>query len=93
LPLKGVKTVNANSESADAPSSDARYSADIKPLFRELDRNSMLESFDLWNYDDVVSNQDAILGHLVAGSMPCDGPWPDADIALLRRWIAEGSQP
>jgi hypothetical protein len=40
-----------------------------------------------------VSNQDAILGHLVAGSMPCDGPWPDADIALLRRWIAEGSQP
>jgi hypothetical protein len=69
------------------------YAANIKPLFRELDRNSMLKVFDLWNYDDVVSNQDAILGHLVAGSMPCDGPWPETNIALVRRWIDDGSRP
>ena len=74
-------------------STNVGYGADIKPLFRELDRNSMLDHFDLWNYDDVVSNQDAILGHLVSGSMPCDGPWPESNVGLLRRWIDEGSHP
>ncbi|NEN05826.1 hypothetical protein G3T36_08065 [Diaminobutyricibacter tongyongensis] len=69
------------------------YAANIKPLFRELDRNSMLDHFDLWNYDDVVSNQDGILGHLVSGEMPCDGPWPESNVALLRRWIDKGSRP
>ena len=82
-----------NDESAATPTPDVRYETDIKPLFRELDRSSMLEHFDLWNYDDVVSNQDAILGHLVSGSMPCDGPWPQTDVALLSRWVAEGSHP
>jgi hypothetical protein len=27
--------------------------ADIKPLFREKDRNSMRRAFDLWSYADV----------------------------------------
>lgn len=85
--------MNTNDESAGASSAAVGYGADIKPLFRELDRNSMVDHFDLWSYDDVVSNQDAILGHLVSGSMPCDGPWPDANVALLRRWIDEGSRP
>lgn len=47
----------------------------VKPLFRELDRRSMLSRFDLWSYDDVRANADAILGVLEAGSMPCDRPW------------------
>ena len=85
--------MNTNDETAGTPRSDVRYETDIKPLFRELDRNSMLEHFDLWNYDDVVSNQDAILGHIVSGSMPCDGAWPQSDVDLLRRWVAEGSNP
>ncbi len=85
--------MSMNDESASAPSPALRFEVDIKPLFRELDRNSMLDHFDLWNYDDVVSNQDAILGHLVSGSMPCDGPWPDSDVDLLRRWVADGSRP
>ena len=85
--------MNTNDESASASGSDVRYETDIKPLFRELDRSSMLDHFDLWNYDDVVSNQDAILGHLVSGDMPCDGAWPQSDVDLLRRWVAEGSHP
>ncbi|MFF1634627.1 hypothetical protein [Leifsonia sp. NPDC058248] len=85
--------MNTNDETAGTPGSTVGFEADIRPLFRELDRSSMLETFDLWKYDDVVSNQDAILGHLVAGSMPCDGPWPQSHIALLRRWIDDGSQP
>ena len=85
--------MSTNDESAGTHGSAVGYGADIKPLFRDLDRNSMLDHFDLWNYDDVVSNQDAILGHLVSGSMPCDGPWPESDVALLRRWIDEGSHP
>ena len=54
----------------------ASYDADIRPLFRERDRGAMLSRFDLWSYDDVKANADAILGRLAAGSMPCDGAQP-----------------
>jgi hypothetical protein len=67
------------------------YAADIKPLFREGDRSSMLGQFDLWSYDDVVQNKDAILGRLADGSMPCDGAWPAEQIELFRSWIAAGT--
>ena len=33
----------------------------IKPLFRERDRKSMKFAFDLWSYDDVRANAEAIL--------------------------------
>jgi hypothetical protein len=38
----------------------AGFEADIKPLFRKKDRDSMLSAFDLWSYDDVKSHADAI---------------------------------
>ena len=66
------------------------YEADIKPLFRERDRGAMLFAFDLWSYDDVKANADAILDELAAGNMPCDGAWPAEQVELFRRWIAEG---
>jgi hypothetical protein len=69
------------------------FSTDIRPLFRDLDRNSMVGAFDLWDHADVVAHQDAILAALERGAMPCDGAWPAADVAVLRRWIAEGSKP
>lgn len=69
------------------------FSTDIKPLFRELDRNSMLKVFDLWNYRDVVAHQDAILHSLESGVMPCDAPWPATRVAVIKRWITEGSKP
>jgi len=69
------------------------YDADIKPLFRERDRGSMLSHFDLWSYDDVVEHQDAILVSVADGAMPCDGPWPTEQVEILRNWVAAGSPP
>jgi hypothetical protein len=67
------------------------YAADIKPLFRERDRGSMLSHFDLWSYDDVGQNRDAILAQLADGNMPCDGHWPADQVEIFRRWVAEGA--
>jgi hypothetical protein len=66
------------------------FETDIKPLFRERDRGSMQSAFDLWSYDDVSANADAILAVLRAGTMPCDGAWPEADVERFERWIADG---
>ena len=74
-------------------STELSFASDVKPLFRESDRASMQKAFDLWNYDDVVRFQDAIVERLADGSMPCDGPWDAKDIDIVRTWIAEGSRP
>ena len=66
------------------------FDTDIKPLFRERDRGSMQSHFDLWSYDDVSTHADAILAVLRAGTMPCDGAWPAADVELFERWVAGG---
>jgi hypothetical protein len=75
---------------AAQPTSFAR---DIRPLFRAKDINSMKKAFDLSSYDDVRSHADAILARVSAGSMPCDGPWPQDQVDLLRRWVDEGMKP
>jgi len=67
------------------------FENDIKPLFRERDRASMLRVFDLWSYADVREHADAILERLDDGTMPCDGPWPGDQVETFRAWIAEGS--
>ncbi len=56
----------------------------IKPLFRERDRETMKWAFDLWSHDDVAGNSDAILGRLRDGTMPCDGAWPDEQVAVFQ---------
>jgi hypothetical protein len=66
------------------------FEHDVKPLFRERDRGSMSSHFDLWSYDDVSANADAILGVLEGGSMPCDGPWDAERVETFRRWVQEG---
>ncbi|GCE45994.1 hypothetical protein EI42_01293 [Thermosporothrix hazakensis] len=66
------------------------FEHDIKPLFREDDRDAMDFVFDLWNYDDVRANADNILERIKDGSMPCDEEWPQERIELLERWIQEG---
>ena len=68
------------------------FESDVKPLFRERDRESMqsVAAFDLWSYDDVSDNADAILGRLEDGSMPCDGAWPQAQVDLFQRWSESG---
>ena len=67
------------------------FEQDIKPLFREHDRDSMKQAFDLWSHDDVAQNSDAILARIREGTMPCDGAWPDEQVALLQRWVDAGT--
>ena len=66
------------------------FDRDIKPMFRDKDRDSMISAFDLFDYADVVENADAILGSLRSGQMPCDGAWPDGDVDKLQQWIDAG---
>jgi hypothetical protein len=66
------------------------FERDIRPLFRDKDRDSMMQAFDLFDYADVVDNADAIVGSLRSGQMPCDGAWPDADVDKLQQWIDAG---
>jgi hypothetical protein len=69
------------------------FQSDIRPLFREYDRENMDYSFDLWEYDDVKDHADDILDRLEEGDMPCDAPWPEERIALFRQWMEEGMEP
>jgi hypothetical protein len=47
-------------------------------------------AFDLWSFDDVAAQADAILERLEDGSMPCDRAWPAERVAVFRRWIGAG---
>jgi hypothetical protein len=67
------------------------FERDIKPLFRAKDRDSMLQAFDLFDYDDVVERAGDIVASLRSGQMPCDGAWPAADVDKLQQWIDEGT--
>jgi hypothetical protein len=82
-----------------APASDSppspnavTFAADIRPLFRQKDRDSMSRAFDLWDYDDVVTHAAAIGAKLHDGTMPCDGPWPAEQVEVFDRWVDQGSQ-
>lgn len=73
------------------PADEISYERDIKPLFRDKDRDSMLAAFDLFDYDDVVERAEAIVGSLRSGQMPCDGAWPAAQVDKLQQWIDAGT--
>jgi hypothetical protein len=67
------------------------FEQDIKPLFRERDRQAMKWAFDLWSHDEVAQNNEAILERLRNGTMPCDGAWPEEQIDLFQRWTEAGT--
>ena len=69
---------------------ELKFTTSIKPLFREKDRNSMLEKFDLWSVADVRDNAQAILEVLRSGRMPCDGSWSRENVDLFALWVAGG---
>jgi hypothetical protein len=66
-----------------------RFDDHIRPLFRPMDRNSMLFAFDLWKEADVIAHRQQILLRLRAGTMPCDGAWPDEYVTVFERWAAD----
>ena len=44
-------------------------------------------AFDLWSYDDVAANAEAILARVRAGTMPCDGAWSEEQVDAFQTWI------
>jgi hypothetical protein len=66
------------------------FARDIRPMFRDKDRDSMLRAFDLFDYADVAGHADAIAGALRSGKMPCDGAWPASQVDKLQQWIDLG---
>ena len=66
------------------------FERDVRPLFRELDVDSMSWLLDLTRRDEVAEHADSIVTQLEIGSMPCDGSWDEERIALFRQWVAAG---
>jgi hypothetical protein len=87
----------SHTESSNAPLPGAGESVvfqrNIRPLFREEDRESMRWAFDLWSYTDVKTHAAAIVERLRGGSMPCDGAWSTEKVNAFQRWIDSGMAP
>ena len=66
------------------------FERDIRPLFRQKDIDSMSSVFNLSAYEDVRANAGRILAAVAAGTMPCDGRWPEERVALFRGWQDAG---
>jgi hypothetical protein len=68
------------------------FADDIRPMFRDSpDVDGMKEyGLDLSSYEDVRKQAGVIYSLLENGSMPCDGPWPEEQTKLFKRWIDEG---
>jgi hypothetical protein len=69
------------------------FASQIRPLFREKDRDAMSGRFDLWSYESVSDHADAISGAIHSGKMPCDGAWPQDQSGLFDRWVQGGKLP
>jgi hypothetical protein len=77
------------------------FQSDIRPLFTERDVRAMSKAFNLASYDDVKKNAAAIFDRIrgIGGAvMPPppprgEGPWPQAQIDLFAKWIADRYQP
>jgi hypothetical protein len=76
-----------------APDEAIDFDEHVRTFFRKRDRQSMLFAFDLWAYDDVRQNAQAIFGRLRSGTMPCDGAWPSERIDAFERWTTTGMTP
>lgn len=75
---------------SEIETSQLSFERDIRPLFREKDREAMEGAFDLWDHEDVSANASAILEAVASGGMPCDEAWPPDRVELLRRWVEDG---
>jgi twitching motility protein PilT len=66
-----------------------RFDRDIKPLFAEQDRRSMLWAFDVWDYGSASSKAAEILEQLTRKNFPVDDPWPEERLAVFAEWAAD----
>ncbi len=78
----------------EAPMSTLSFAADIRPLFRSYDVESMKPAgIDLSSYEDVKKKAQSIYARLSAKDMPCDGPWSDNDVQKFKEWMDTGMKP
>jgi hypothetical protein len=75
---------------ADSAGAEFSFARDIRPLFRDRDQEAMKSRFDLFDYSDVANHAEAIVTALGSGRMPCDGPWPAAQVQTFQHWIDAG---
>ena len=77
------------------------FKIDIRPLFTERDIEAMSKAFNLASYDDVKARAPLIYDRIrgIGGAvMPPppprgDGPWPQSNIDMFGRWVANGCPP
>jgi hypothetical protein len=93
VPIQPVTDTAASELTMPDEGEQTSFARHIRPLFRPRDQQAMSFAFDLLSYDDVEHHANAILDRLRAGSMPCDGAWPDQQIDLFQRWVDEGTPP
>jgi len=71
----------------------AHFAVDIKPLSASVDRRAMTFLFDLWDYEAVKENAEAILAAPRAATCPATVHGRSSGVSVLRRWIEGGCQP
>ena len=86
-----AKKVEQENALADTNGGALTLVGDIKSVFRERNCAAMIDFFDLWSFDDVKENGDAILAAVGTGSMPCDTPWSTEKVDLLERGVDSGT--
>ena len=71
------------------------FAAHIRPLFRDSPDVDTMKDYglDLSSYEQVKAQAARILETLEDGTMPCDAPWPAAQIALFKQWMDDGMPP
>ena len=70
-----------------------KFSADIRPLFRTFDVESMKPNgIDLSSYPEVKEHARSIYSRLSAKEMPCDGEWSDANLQKFKEWMEGGME-
>jgi hypothetical protein len=96
-----LTTNEALTQIGDPMSGQTSFKTDILPLFTERDIKGMSPGFDLTSYDAVKAHAQAIhdrirgIGGAVMPPPPPvgDGPWPESNIDLFDRWMADGCLP
>jgi len=70
------------------------FAADIRPLFRSFEIDSMKPmGLDLSSYEDVKKKAQSIYARLTAKEMPCDGPWSEQSVQKFKEWMDGGMKP
>jgi hypothetical protein len=72
----------------EAPMRVLSFTADIRPLFRSYDIESMKPfGIDLSSYENVKKHGQDIYARLSAKEMPCDAPWNEHHLQTFKEWL------